>query len=578
MKSAVWAFLFYSLITVAVNFPLFPKISSATYGYVGDNYGYLWQLWWWRETPRTLELGNLTPLLGAPMGGPVNYYFYEPLLIYLGRALTLVVNYFAAFNILLLVTFPLAGLTTYLLVKYLTGGRSAALISGLIYAFLPYHFWHSYAHFSLAQVQWLPLFLLALIIFWRRESLASSSREKVKAWGFLLEAFCLVFFSCFFYGYFALLLAASWLGLDLGWRLWKKQGFWSRDFLLLAGLFFLVGGGLCFFFWHQMRVGDAAAGITRVGRDIDHALALSARPWDYFLPAYDHPIFGKYVVEARHRFWLITRDWRMASAFKPESILYLGIIPTFLAMAGGFFGWGDKARRKILGLLALMAIAFFSFSLPPYLPWRSWRLYFPSAFLFKLFPKVRVLARFGVMVGLMVAILAGFGISFLVVRIKKPIFRFLLIGSIFLAIGFDYLNVPPFRHYTDYSQVPCYYQWLKSQPGDFILADYPLSFDFAESQVWQTLHSKRIFNSASEWPQAKLWPEIADLGTPQAVLKLKNLGVKYVVYHIDDYLYGGTHPVDGERSRRFGVPPGPKERPGLKTVLSCDGAEVLEVL
>lgn len=573
-------FLLYSLITAIVNYPLLTRLSSATYGYVGDNYGYIWQLWWWRETPRTLINNNLTPLLGAPQGGTVNYYFYEPLLILAGRFLTIFINYFAAFNVLIILTFPLAGLTTFLLVRRLASNNLGAFVSGLIFAFCPYHFWHSYAHFSLAQTQWLPVFLLALILFSQLAEMPSFSRRHLLYWLFLLGAYELVLCTCFIYGVMALILVVVWLGGDLLWRVWKRNKICSKQFALLLLAFFLVAGlsgylNLLRFKWLESAAGG---GVSHSGRDIDHALALSARPWDYFVPAHDHPIFGKYVDKIRHIFWSITEDWRMASPFKPEDILYLGFVPFFLAIYSAWASRKNLTLQKIIWILVITAIAFIFLSFPPFLPWRSWRMYFPSAVLFKIFPSFRVFARLGLIVCLMVAILAGLGVSFICERLKssfkKSLFFVLVIGG----ISFEFLNVPPFNHYTDYSQLPCYYRWLQSIPGDFIVADYPLGFDFAESQIWQTFHKKRLFNSSSEWPQAKLFPEIEDLEKQTAVSLLKKLGVRYVVYHVEDYLYQGNHLVDSYRWKRFGPPPDPKSSPGLRQVLSCDGSVVLEVL
>lgn len=75
IRSSVLVFVIYLLLTILLNLPLWRRLSSATYGYTGDSYGFLWQLWWGKETDRQLINGKLTPLLGAPFGGPIDYYF-----------------------------------------------------------------------------------------------------------------------------------------------------------------------------------------------------------------------------------------------------------------------------------------------------------------------------------------------------------------------------------------------------------------------------------------------------------------------------------------------------------------------
>jgi len=576
MKRPAWrlvaVFALYTLFTIIFNYPLLVKISRATYGYVGDNYGYLWQLWWWSQTPRTLIDGALTPLLGAPVGGPVNYYLYEPLLIGVGRLLTLFVNYFSAFNLLLLVTFPLTGLTTYILVKSLTHSDLSGLVAGYMFAFCPYHFWQSYAHFSLAQTQWLPLYLLALI------RVTSGRGRQITSFLFLLLAFFLLFFTSFIYGYFALVLTGLWLLVDLGYRFLRREKYWSWKFLISMVIFFSLAGLVSFFYFSQFTRLETELGVTHEGRDLDHALALSARPWDYLLPAYDHPFFGRYISDLRDSFWRLTRDWRMASPFKPESILFLGFTPLFLALVGVLGRKREGANgNQLVSRLVWVAFGFFLLSLPPYLPLGGVRLYFPSFLLFKVFPTYRVMARLGVLVMLMVSVLAGFGLKPLLSRFSYRV-RYLLLPLICSLIVWEFLNVPPF-HWTDFSQIPSYYSWLREQPGDFIVADYPIeAFDFAEAQLWQTFHGKPILNGSSEWATARLWRDVADLKDPAAVAKLKELGVHYVIYHVDDYLYGGEHPVDGHRSKRFSTPPDSPEKSGLKLLKSESGSVILEVL
>lgn len=185
IRSSVLVLVIYLLLTILLNFPLWRRLSFATYGYTGDSYGFLWQLWWGKETDRQLINGKLTPLLGAPFGSPIDYYFCEPLLLGFGRLLARVTNHFVAFNLVLLVSFPLAGLTTYWLAKYLTKNSLAAFLAGLIFAFSPYHFWQAYTHVNLSQIQWLPLFLLAWLVFLRR--------PQVKNFLFLFLSYLLVF-------------------------------------------------------------------------------------------------------------------------------------------------------------------------------------------------------------------------------------------------------------------------------------------------------------------------------------------------------------------------------------------------
>ena len=70
----------------------------------------------------------------------------------------------AAYNVLVLATFPLAAAAAYLLARYVLGSHLGAMVAGLAYAFLPFHVAQAAGHPHVAQTQWLPLYLLAL---WR---------------------------------------------------------------------------------------------------------------------------------------------------------------------------------------------------------------------------------------------------------------------------------------------------------------------------------------------------------------------------------------------------------------------------
>src|SRR5687768_7586805 len=70
----------------------------------------------------------------------------------------------AAYNWLVLLSFPLSAAAAYLLARHLGLSRAGAAISAIAYAFSPFHIAHAAYHAHTAQTQWLPLYLLAL---WR---------------------------------------------------------------------------------------------------------------------------------------------------------------------------------------------------------------------------------------------------------------------------------------------------------------------------------------------------------------------------------------------------------------------------
>src|SRR5687768_9454333 len=70
-------------------------------------------------------------------------------------------NALTAYNLTLLLTYPLAGVTMFLLVRRLTGSAGAAFLSGLAFAFAPYRA-SQLPHIQMLATFWAPLALLGL--------------------------------------------------------------------------------------------------------------------------------------------------------------------------------------------------------------------------------------------------------------------------------------------------------------------------------------------------------------------------------------------------------------------------------
>src|SRR5688572_30542146 len=96
---------------------------------------------------------------------PVRLGVYsQPVTDMTGAWLARVAHPVAAYNWLVLLSFPLSALAAYFLARYLSLSRTAATVVGLAYAFSPFHVAHAAYHPHVAQTQWIPLYLLAL---WR---------------------------------------------------------------------------------------------------------------------------------------------------------------------------------------------------------------------------------------------------------------------------------------------------------------------------------------------------------------------------------------------------------------------------
>ncbi len=100
---------------------------------------------------RQFELGQIPPP------------YLQPAVDWPAMALARLTDGITAHNIVTLVSFPLAALFTYLLVIELTRSRVAAVGAALWFTWAPVHTAHAAYHAHIAQVQWWPLALWALL-------------------------------------------------------------------------------------------------------------------------------------------------------------------------------------------------------------------------------------------------------------------------------------------------------------------------------------------------------------------------------------------------------------------------------
>src|SRR4051794_13663263 len=101
----------------------------------------------------------------------------------------------AAYNWLVLLSFPLAAAAAYLLARHLALSPAGATVAAMAFAFSPFHVAHAAYHPHIAQTQWVALYLLAL---WR--CLDDPSPAAV---GFLGAATVAVTLSNFYGGFIA---------------------------------------------------------------------------------------------------------------------------------------------------------------------------------------------------------------------------------------------------------------------------------------------------------------------------------------------------------------------------------------
>lgn len=310
-----WALagLAYTLLALAITWPLAPHFAGALVGRVGgvDAYQNAWNLWW---TARALSRGQSpfqTGLLYYPQGLDL---FWQTLGFSQGLAalpLTLTLGPLAAVNWTVLTSFVVGGLAVFAFARRLTGSAAAGLVAGAVYAFSPFHMEKVLdGNIEVAAVHWVPCYAFALHLLqerpgWRRGLAAGLLLLWVSLGSWYYGMFCVLYTGC------AALLAAA----GRGRREAARALLWGLLPLLVWGLALAPRiAGLA-------QAGDSALQDMRAVQ-----VARSADLLDFFLPNPEHPLWGAAVRAARERAYPGAVIWNVALGWVGLGLGGLGLL------------------------------------------------------------------------------------------------------------------------------------------------------------------------------------------------------------------------------------------------------------
>jgi len=502
----------YAFCSVALTWPLATRLgSSITYG---DAMGQVWMMW---SRANGYWVNNTTALLCAPFGLVREYGATQPLYELIFGAAARFFPAVFAYNLVLIAAFPLTAWITYLFLDYLLNDGTAAFIGGLLFGFSPGAVAQGMAgHLSFSINFFFPLFLLALFHHRARRTAVSSVCVGV--------IYALLTLTCMYWGYFAFFVGMAFLFFDLREDppFQKKAGSYLAGGLTAAGSLLIA---LFPVFYYRMTASKDVLEHSGFFRKPGDLLVYSAYPWEYFLPSINHPIFGRWV-ESFFRMFL-----HGSNVF--EQSIYIGIIPIV------FVGWGLVLnQRELMSVRGRRLFIFFCGEglLMAFIS-------FPriSSLLFYLAPMFRVYARAGIIVAFFLACATAVVVSDLKARV--PLFRKAVFVPILVSIFvFDTWSMAP--DYFRELKTPDVYAWLESQPGDALVAEYPMmnrdDAAFYRYLYWQRIHKKRLVNGSApiykdSWD---FYQRVRDLSKPGAIEELRRAGVKFVIVHAGYYAEG----------------------------------------
>lgn len=385
----------------------------------------------------------------------------QPVTDLTGAVLARVIGPVAAYNAVVLLSFPFAALAAYLLARHLQLSPIASGLAALAFAFSPFHLAQAAYHPHVAQVQWIPLYLLAL---WR--CLDSASRARLAA---LALAAMAVTWSNYYGGLIAGLLTPVAIAGYWACETRTRPGAGAHIVRVVAMLVCLGLGGVAYLIWTIPAVFTAPESLAFPRSDL---FAYSAKWWSYGIPPVANPWFGD---TARH----IWSEWNVGAGLLEHQVsVGLGLI----ALAGVAL----TSRVRWVPLLVVVAAVALVCSLSPERTIEGVRVLRPSALLYDLVPMFRSYARFGVAVQLMVALLAAVGFE----RLWRSPHRMARIGALVLATAalIEY-TVWPSALWRDVLPTAAHRAWLAEPADAGILDCAPLT---AETQSIEWLTGGRI--------------------------------------------------------------------------------------
>ena len=385
------------------------------------------------------------------------------------------------YNLLLLASFVLSGVTMFWLVRALTGNTAAAFVSGLAFAFFPFRLEH-YVHFELLSAFWMPIVLWVLHRVMRGER---PVRDGVLL-GLLVAA---QYHSSIYFGIYL----ATYLVVVGGVLLCAASR--PKTSLRALAAAALVSGALIApalppYLHVRQSIGDRTA---------DEVQFFSARPADHLLR--DQPDRMEGEVNERQ--------------------LFPGLVVLTLALIG-LWPLNTAVRWAYLaGLLLAFDMSLGSHGLlhPFVIEW------------FMPFKGLRVPARFGMVTGLSLSVLAGFGIARLLSFTPGRLAQVALAAALSGLILFEVWPSPNLRPLRPIHPV---YVWLQQNPVHAAI-EVPVTYEDGPKYLLpSTTHWRSMVNGSSgSYPKSYRYIRglMRKFPDPESLAELLSRDVSHVVVH-----------------------------------------------
>jgi hypothetical protein len=416
------------------------------------------------------------------------------------------------YNVLFLTLIVLSGATMFVLVNALTGRADAAMVAGVLFTLYPYRFEH-YSHLELQATLWMPLLLLAI----HRAFKGGRLRHGLTA-GLLMGLQTL---SSLYYGVYLTVYLLPICGV-----------LWLHSRVARPAIRGLIAGAIIAAVMIAPVAAAYAANRSMVGeRPYGEIEFYSAQGTDYLTAHWRSLRYGDIRAEQR-----------------PERGLFPTVTPVALAVVGV---WPPLSAARI-GYVSALALAFDASLGVNGGVYHTLLKYSPG------FRALRVPARFSLLVGMTLTVLAGYGVA-RVTRSRGQAARWTFAVLACAAAMFEMWP----RNILEpaWMEPPAIYASLPNGPG-VVLAELPMPLD--DLTMWQdtrsdynaTFHWRKVVNGSSGHFPASYLQLVARLQSfpdDSAMEYLRERGVTHVAVHQKFYIHDRYARVARELDARTDV-------------------------
>jgi hypothetical protein len=436
-----------------------------------------------------------------------------------------------ALNVVSLLSCMLCGVGAHLLARTIGLRPSAALVTGMIFAFSPPRFLRL-SQLHLATIQWIPFALAAFHCYFAR------GRRR---------------------------------DLRIGLAFFTLQAFTSGHgaALLLVALLVLA--------LHRVLLGDPIAPGKRIA-DVGLAGALLLAPLVCLLLPYRSvqvemgltrspgdwvSNWSSFLASPAHLHVFLLSSFPTAHINDTaQAFLFPGYLPLLLASAAFLVSRpaSDTTQREALRppeqrtlrqarvfYVVLTVLAFWLSAGPPGGLWQ--RVYWLPGLNF-----IRVPSRFSLLTVLGLAVLAGIGFDRLTGAFARSTrHRLAIVAAVLLVVEFAAFPLGTAKFEV---QFPAIDRWLTTQPAPFAIAELPLA-NRANLGAWERRHTEFMLHSMAHWQPTvegysgfrpplheALYAQLINFPDDTSVRALAQLGVRYIVVHSDLYPAGAWPAVE----------------------------------